>query len=70
MNKEKQEWLDYYNERYKIISLLDKQEKIINAMAEDIYGSDTIFYFKNVNSVEELKQYYEKKVSEINEVYC
>lgn len=63
-----------------VLAELDKQEKIINAMAKDMfcYLNNTIFTYldtstfllgllvtaKKVNSVEELKQYYEKKVSE------
>ena len=49
-----------------VLADLDKQDKIINAMALDMfcYLDNTIFTYKKVNSVKELKQYYEKKVSE------
>lgn len=44
---------------------IDKKDKIIDLMAENIYGSDTVFYLKNVNSVEEVKEYYKKKAGKV-----
>ena len=50
-----------------VLNLLEKKEKIIDEMAEWLYGDDTSFGYgnlKDVNTPEKIKQYFEKKVEE------
>ena len=54
---------DDTNEIEKLLKAYKQDEKIIQEMAEFIYGNDTIFYLpKDVNTKQEVIDYFRKRV--------
>lgn len=62
----KEKWEQTHEEIYEMQQVeIEKKDKVIDLMAEELYEEDNIFgfgIFKEINTPEKIKEYFEKKV--------
>jgi len=51
----------------KVLNVLEKKDKLINAMAKEWFELDELFMIrgKNIHSVDDLKKYFKRKVENV-----